>query len=287
MSDQKRIEMLIDLGFTQVEATVYYELLKDSPQSGYSIARQIGKSRSNVYQALKSLEQKGAIVQLQGSKNRIFQSVPIERMLEQKEREFTGHRKKVADAFSDLKQQEQVDSIYYMQNMEQVYAKANQIIDQTEKIIFIEVEKHHFEKIRQAVRRAIDRGVIVALYTSDIESFEGAEIIRHDRFMIENLIVEKWPVNWFSLAADANQFLITTTKLKSEEIKHSMYSGNRYLAGWIFSDMIYQIGFYDIITMFNEGRSREEIWSEIQKYVLKFVGHAPGLLELRDEYTKA
>ena len=287
MKDQERIEMLIELGLTQVEATVYYELLKDSPQSGYSIARQIGKSRSNVYQALKSLEQKGAIVQLQGSKNRIFQAIPVERMLEQKEREFVSHRKKVADAFRDMKQHEEVDSIYYLQSMDQVYAKAIEIIDQTRKIIFVEVEKHLFDRIGPALRRAIDRGVIVAIYTSNIESFEGAEIIRHDRFYINNLITEQWNVNWFTIAADANRFLITTSQLRSEKLIHSLYSGNRYLAGWIFSDMIYQIGYYNIISMFNAGSSREEIWQEIQQYVSKFVGHAPGIQELRDEYTKA
>ncbi len=286
MNDQQRIELLIEFGLTQVEANVYFALLKESPQSGYSIAQQIGKSRSNVYQALKSLEQKGTIVQLQGTKNQVFQAIPVEQMLELKEREFENQRKKVTDAFRNMKQQEQVESIYYLQSMEQVYEKAIQVIDQTQKIVFIEAEPHHFENIREAVRRAVDRGVIVAIYTSEMESFEGAEVIRHDTMHISNLVTESWNINWFCIAADGSQFIITTTKQKTEELIHALYSGNRYLAGWVFSDMIYQIGYYSIITMFNQGMSRDDIWQNIQVYIKKFVGHAPGIADLRKEYSK-
>ncbi len=280
----QRIDLLIELGFTQVEAAVYYALLENSPQSGYGIARQIEKSRSNVYQALKSLENKGAIVQVQGSSNKQYQAVAVEMMLEQKEREFKANRKRVADAFRDMEQQEDIQAIYYLQSMEQVFVKANEVINQTRKIIFIEAESHHFAKIEHSVRDAISRGVIVALYTSDIESYEGAEIIRYKPLKTSEMVPECWPINWFTMAGDAEQFIICTTKRNTDELIHALYGGNRYLSGWIYSDMLYQIGFSNIVGMFNDGLSREEIWQEIQSYIHRFVDKAPGILDLKKEY---
>ncbi|MGL4738036.1 MAG: TrmB family transcriptional regulator [Cellulosilyticaceae bacterium] len=52
-------ESLLKLGFTPIEATVYTTLSKHGALSGYEVAKICGISRSNVYAALYSLQEKG------------------------------------------------------------------------------------------------------------------------------------------------------------------------------------------------------------------------------------
>ncbi|MGL4344856.1 MAG: TrmB family transcriptional regulator [Cellulosilyticaceae bacterium] len=52
-------ESLLKLGFTPIEATVYTTLCKHGALSGYEVAKICGVSRSNVYAALYSLQEKG------------------------------------------------------------------------------------------------------------------------------------------------------------------------------------------------------------------------------------
>lgn len=52
-------EALIKLGFSPIEATVYITLCKHGPLTGYEVAKLCNSSRSNVYAALYSLQEKG------------------------------------------------------------------------------------------------------------------------------------------------------------------------------------------------------------------------------------
>lgn len=51
--------VLVKLGFTPVEASVFATLCKHGPLTGYEVAKHCGISRSNVYSALYSLQEKG------------------------------------------------------------------------------------------------------------------------------------------------------------------------------------------------------------------------------------
>src|SRR5689334_505473 len=62
MTTTPAIESLLGLGFTETEAQVYCALARDGAASGYKLAKATGKARANVYQALSTLAQKGAVL---------------------------------------------------------------------------------------------------------------------------------------------------------------------------------------------------------------------------------
>ncbi len=65
------------LGFTETEALVYGYLVENSPATGYRISHAIGKQPANTYKALRSLEDKGAII-IESGKSNLCQAVPPE-----------------------------------------------------------------------------------------------------------------------------------------------------------------------------------------------------------------
>ena len=64
------IENLIAFNLTRQEAAIYVEFLNHGEMSGYEVAKETGISRSNVYSALQSLAEKGALYLIEGESTR-------------------------------------------------------------------------------------------------------------------------------------------------------------------------------------------------------------------------
>jgi len=75
--NKQQIEVLTDLGLNNLEAEIYLTLLKESDLTGYKIAKILGKQRSNIYKAIESLLQKGAILINEQNNSNIYSAIPI------------------------------------------------------------------------------------------------------------------------------------------------------------------------------------------------------------------
>ena len=95
--DDQCAQLIEELGFTRIEAQVYVHLLQDSPATGYRIAKEIGRSFTNTYKALSTLETKGAVLAYAG-KNRLFRAVPVEELFDQLEKALFESDKKAKKA---------------------------------------------------------------------------------------------------------------------------------------------------------------------------------------------
>ncbi|MCF7911938.1 MAG: hypothetical protein K9M99_05385 [Candidatus Cloacimonetes bacterium] len=287
MNDEKLITLLMEVDFNQVEAEVYLALLRNSAQTGYKIAGITGKSRSNVYQALKKLEQKGAIVQLQGdSSNKYYRAVPIEQVLEQQERAFLVKKENISQAFKHLKPEEDDSQIYSLQTVSQVYEEALKLIRNTKEIIFVDATKLQLAKIGVELESATARGVKVVILSDGSYHVKGSHVINFQYYTPPGRSYEPWKIDWFCLAADGDVFLIANFEPDSEELVNALCSSNVYISGWIYSDMLYEMAFNNIIGLFRKGLSREEIWAGINDYASLFFDCAPGIKLLQKKYSE-
>jgi len=82
---------------------------------------------------------------------------------------------------------------------------------------------------------------------------------------------------------DGREFLIATFKENNEDLIYAIWSNNSYITSWVFSDMLYEIAFSNIVGMFRSGLSREEIWQGINDYAVKYINVAPGINELKEK----
>ncbi|MCF7918652.1 MAG: hypothetical protein K9N06_01910 [Candidatus Cloacimonetes bacterium] len=287
MNKEKLQNLLLDIGFNQVEAAVYLTLLQNPSITGYKISSLLGKSRSNVYQALKTLEQKGVILQLQGDgTNRQFRAVPIEQVLDQKEREFLTRKDMISKAFKDLGQDEEDDQIYKLNTLSQVYTEAIKMIEQAEEIIFLDACLLQLRQIETALIQAVARGIKIVLLGTGNNNSEnwqerGFNVIVFQSYAPPDRTYESWNFDWFCLAVDGSAFLIANFKSDSEELISALCSRNIYISGWIYSDMLYEIAFNHIVSLFNKGLSREDIWAGINDYTSRYFNRAPGIKRLQ------
>lgn len=72
---EKRIgEVLKDIGFGKVEVDTYLDLLRSQKSTAADVAKRTHQHRSNVYDALKRLQQKGFITEIKEQKKTFFES---------------------------------------------------------------------------------------------------------------------------------------------------------------------------------------------------------------------
>ena len=79
-SSTNGIEELEYLGFTQLESEVYTFLLGANASTGYAISQAIAKPAANVYKAITTLENKGAVYVEEGS-SRLCTAVSSDELL--------------------------------------------------------------------------------------------------------------------------------------------------------------------------------------------------------------
>lgn len=78
MSHEELIEKLMRFGLTRQESTIYMCLHRYGALTGYEAAKNTGISRSNVYSAISTLVEKGAVAVLEGSTNKYLAASPEE-----------------------------------------------------------------------------------------------------------------------------------------------------------------------------------------------------------------
>ncbi|HTT67282.1 MAG TPA: helix-turn-helix domain-containing protein [Gemmatimonadales bacterium] len=61
------MDELVRFGFTQTESRVYVALLRVSPATGYTVAREAALARANTYGALETMAARGVVTRLPGS----------------------------------------------------------------------------------------------------------------------------------------------------------------------------------------------------------------------------
>lgn len=98
MEQQSFIERLMEFGLTRQEACIYQCMLTEGKVTGYEVAKQTGISRSNAYNSLANMTEKGATYMVEEGHTRKYVPVPLDefcrnriRKLEETKNWLIGH----------------------------------------------------------------------------------------------------------------------------------------------------------------------------------------------------
>src|SRR5579864_4996172 len=81
------MESLVAVGFTEYEAKIYLELLRNNPATGYQLAKSAGIPRSMVYEALGRLRNRGAVLETLEERATLYRPLPPDVLLDNHARE--------------------------------------------------------------------------------------------------------------------------------------------------------------------------------------------------------
>jgi sugar-specific transcriptional regulator TrmB len=266
MDDNQRIKFIEEIGFSKIEARVYYMLLKKSPLTGYKIASEIGKSNSNTYLALDNLVKKGAVSLLEGNKSKEYIAVPIEQLMEIRIRETEKQKEIISEAFKDLKVASGEDQIYRFQSKEQLYLKAIEMIENANHTVLVDSDTAQLEMIKDQLQSSAAKGLSVLVETPGDEQIPNCHMIEAHGINRYTLDLD---FSWLVICVDASKTLVSYFSLENELIE-GLWISNELLSDWFYNGMFYEVFHRYMINLFEKDKPKEEIYQNLKQFHKKY-----------------
>jgi sugar-specific transcriptional regulator TrmB len=120
-------KLLVEFGFTDLEAEIYLFLLGSSPTTGYRVAKGIRKPAANTYKALQTLATKGAILVEDGSVQQV-RAIPYHTLLDRLERDFSKRQAAARKAFQSFEVPTTEEGVFQIAHWEAMVQFAIELI---------------------------------------------------------------------------------------------------------------------------------------------------------------
>lgn len=230
MSQTLAVEAFEQLGLSRLEAEIYVYLLENPPSTGYRIAKAIGRSKTNVYQAVEGLAAKGAILVSEGEL-RLCAAVSPEELLDQMERGFRDRKKlALSEVRSLIRPQAGGGGIYRLSSLDQVYERARRMLRGCEQTAYIDLYPGPLAQLRGAIEEAVGRGINVFAEVYEPTEIDGATVI--DRAQLPSLWTD-WPVDVLVIFVDGRQHLMAFLERGGGRV-HDAFWSDSVMLSWAY-----------------------------------------------------
>lgn len=229
------IDELTPFGFTRQEALIYITLLENPGITGYEIGKTIGKSATNIYKILLTLESKNAVFADLGTQPRSYIAVPPSELMSLHEQNMRKKRKSLENKFCKLgKNVSNISGIYPLTNSTRIWNKASEMIKQAETVIIINRKGEFPQDIAALLNEKSASGVDIIVKTYNHIAIPGAHI---------ELVADKvkWNppenVEWLDVIVDGSQVLISFQN-EINKAPYAFWSNNKVLSINIYNGHI-------------------------------------------------
>lgn len=161
MDDQSIVEGLADLGFSQYEARAYVGLVGQQPLTGYALSNRTQIPQPKVYETLRRLEEKHAVVRT-GSDPARFVAVPPEQLISSIGDDYRRRLEDVRTGLSQLRSEDDADALRVLdspRSWQGICASALQLLENAQRHVYLSGHADQFEPLAAALVDADARGV--------------------------------------------------------------------------------------------------------------------------------
>ncbi len=169
MENNKLASLLEEIGFKNIQALIYCNLLTNPNLSGYAVALKVGYTKSQVYIALEDMCNKGYIVET-SQKPKTFCVVAIEKILQRKsfdDNRVVNETTKLLEELPLMKTG--LDTLTHINNFGDATKKLIDMIDNAKSKISIFLSTDVYNILQTNLQAAVERNVILNLITTGTE----------------------------------------------------------------------------------------------------------------------
>jgi HTH-type transcriptional regulator, sugar sensing transcriptional regulator len=209
MSAQSVTEELQRLGMSGYEAKAYVALVAAGvPLNGYEVAKRSGVPRSTVYETLAKLVARGAAYEVrtdnaQGG----YISLPPNVLLDRMRRDFDQSVDALRGALAEVAAPPQVRLVHNLSDRSSLLARAEDVIAEARKDVFLSGWPSELEPLKPAARRAESEGVDVSVVTFGEDPEPVGQTTPH-RFSSPDVVLENLGCRLLVVCADREQAVI-------------------------------------------------------------------------------
>jgi len=228
---------LQQLGFTALETDIYLALLRYGDMTGYAVAKQVGKVVANVYKALESLHQKGAVLQLQQDQKR-YAAVPWRQLLDHEQRKFSQTLSELATELESLPAPDAQEGVYQLKNPDQLLYDSRQLCRDAQGLLLADLQPAAVPLLAEELVAAASRGVEVR-----VKIYEPAELPGVHLTLRANgrEVYGKTADVSFKLVADGNNFVIGLMSADLSRVIQAFKSRSALLNMSLFCGLTYEL----------------------------------------------
>lgn len=223
------VRTLTAIGFTALEAEVYAYLTASLAATGYRIAQAIGKPAANVYKAIDTLIQKGAVLVEEGE-SRLCRAVPPDELIDRLADEHRGRLAEARSALARLERVQEDERVYQIRNRDQVVARAVEMLRQAESIALLDLFPEPVEYLRPEMEAAATRGVEVVAKVYAPAVLAG---VRLSEDPDGARVRQRWPGQWMNLVIDGKEHLIALLSHDGQRVLQAIWSQSVYIS-WVY-----------------------------------------------------
>jgi len=231
------ISQICQLGFTQLESEIYLHLLFNGENTGYAVAKGIGKAVANVYKGIDGLTRKGA-VEVSIGDSKICHAVPWKRVLKSEQTRFAKNIDSLTESFEQLPEPQDNESVYQITNTSQLLQAGQILIEQSQSIVVAELEPMAAEHFAPMLQAAAERGVEVR-----VKVYRPIEI-KHTHITLrkngEQVFASTQDVS-FKLCADGRESLIAALSSDFSSVIQAFKTKSALVSMDIYCGIIYEL----------------------------------------------
>jgi sugar-specific transcriptional regulator TrmB len=168
---------LVSIGFSEYEAKAYMALLRDSPTTGYQLSKLSAVPRSMIYEVMAKLVARGAAMTLRTGSSTKYSPVPAAEFLDQLRREHDELIASLQDDLAAFASEPDLEYVWNIEGHDNVVAKAVEMLSQARTRAYLALLPSTFTTLRAALEAAIERGVLVVLYTTSELDLPGSRVV--------------------------------------------------------------------------------------------------------------
>lgn len=274
-------ETLVELGFSPLEARVYVSLLAGAPQTGYQVAHAIDKPVANTYKAIKSLEQRGAVLVTAGDK-RVCRALPYPKLLEKLRGDFHKRCDRAEAALLHLPPQLTDEGVYDLRTVEQVAERFRTMLEQAEDQVVIDAFPLVVTDFLEDIERCAARGMKVVVKVYEKLEIPGADVVlAHPRY--ETL--ERWPGQWLNIAIDSAQHMLAFLTPDCRGVHRAVWSDSHHLTAIYWCGILSEITLDKIGAVLKRRGTKAELEAAFDYFGQVDFTNSPGRRTLLAQYS--
>ena len=247
------VETLRGLGFTQLESLIYLHLLASGPETGYAIAKAIGKPVANTYKGVESLEHKGAVEVEEGEPRVVRASAPSE-VIGRLRRGFEQRADAAQRELARLGEPAGDERVYQIGAAAQVVERARRMLAEAQGAVVIDAFPQLVRTLESDLIACAKRGVAVAALVYEQVDLPGCQVIVHTE---GTLVVQLFEGQHLLLSSDAERALValldTLDETRSPEswpeqggVRQAIYTASPFIARHLHDNFHHQLYTYAV-----------------------------------------
>ena len=167
-------ERLMEFGLTRQEASIYQCLLTEGKVTGYEVAKQTGISRSNAYNSLASMTEKGAAYLVEEASTRKYVPVPLNEFCKNRVRKLEESARWLQEHMPSEKAY--AEGYITIEGDANILNKAKNLLGKVEERAYISCTRNYLLLLVEELEKLTDARKKVVIVTDQPVSFKNTRV---------------------------------------------------------------------------------------------------------------